>query len=138
LAIGSANLVGGPGCTSYEPVGGQTAAHWFNNNKSCYKDLADWQARTAPSEVGYLRDPSFFNIDAALQKSFALPREGMFLVVRVESSNFTNTPIFAGPNTTLADLPTFTPNVGYSGFGALPETQSDNTRDVVVSPRITY
>ena len=67
----------GPGCTSYQPQGGQTAAHWMNNNVSCYHDLAEWEPRTNPPYVGSLRDPGVFYLNASMQKEFKLPREGM-------------------------------------------------------------
>jgi hypothetical protein len=134
----NANLVGGPGCTSYEPVGGQTAQHWFNNNVNCYKTLNQWQLATAPLYLGYLRIPYQFSLSAALQKAFALPREGMFLTFRMEASNALNHPTFGAPNTTLSDLPSFTPNVGYTGFGALPTTPNNTARYVILSGKLTF
>jgi hypothetical protein len=130
LSPSSANLVGGPGCTSYYPVGGQTRAHWFNNDVSCYQPLNQWQARTTPLYVGYLRDPRFVDWNGGIQKNFVLPREGMSLRVRIECTNCSNTASWAGPNTTVSALPTFTSRVGWSGFGTVTSQQG--------SPRYMY
>jgi hypothetical protein len=138
LSAPSANLIGGPGCTSYLPAGGQTRAHWFNNNESCYQPLLDWQPRTTPLYLGYLRNPPFFEWDAALEKQFALPREGTFLQFRAEATNASNSPEFAGPNTTVSDIPTFEPEVGETGFGTLPTSQEGNARSVVLSMKLIF
>jgi hypothetical protein len=62
----------------------------------------------------------------------------MFLTARIEASNALNHPTFGAPNTTLSDLPSFTPNVGYTGFGALPTTPNNTARYVVLSAKLTF
>ncbi|MGD1101476.1 MAG: TonB-dependent receptor [Terriglobia bacterium] len=137
LAISNANLVGGPGCTSYYPVGGQTRAHWFNNTESCYQQLSTWQERTTPLYVGYLRNPQRQTMNSALQKSFALPWREMSLTMRLEFENTLNNPGLGGPNTTVTALPTFTQWVGWSGFGTITSTSNTN-RMGQFSLRITF
>ena len=114
------NLTGAPGCTSYAAPAGQNQEHWFNNNPACYVYLAQYQLATAPLTVGNVREPSSFAWNAALEKKFALPREGMALEFRVECSYCSNTPQWNNPNTSIYNQETFTPGYGYSGFGAIP------------------
>jgi hypothetical protein len=133
LSISSADLKGGPGCTTYSPaaVGGQTLAHWFNNNENCYVQLLDWQPRTTPLYIDYVSNPGTFEWNAALRKNFALPREGMFLRFGIECYNCSNTAIFGPPNTTVADLPTFEPSVGETGFGTISGSSLSSTTRIV-------
>lgn len=139
LTIPGANLVGGPGCTSYIPAGGQTRAHWFNNNESCYQRLSQWQARTTPLRIGYLRTPAFFDWNQSLQKSFALPfRENMLMTFRVECQVCSNTPAFGGPNTNVGAVPRFNPQIGMTGFGTLPHNQSNNPRVFFASLKLAF
>lgn len=139
LSVPGANLVGGPGCTSYVPADGQTRAHWFNNNEACYKILGPWQARTTPLYIGYLRTPSFFDWNQALQKSFVLPfRENMSMTFRFECQNCTNTPAFGGPDTNVQDVPRFNPLIGMTGFGTLPTGQQNNIRVFFASIKLAF
>ena len=138
LAIPDANLTGAPGCTSYAPVGGQTRGHWLNNNVSCYVPLSQWQARTTPLRVGYLRNPQTFFWNPAFHKVFALPREGTSLMFRMEAVNGANHPNFDGPNENLSQPPSYSPTNGYTGFGALSSTQSNAPRTVIASLRISF
>jgi hypothetical protein len=138
LPIINANLVGGAGCTSYYPAGGQTRAHWFNNNTSCYQPLNTWQARTTPLNVGYLRDPGGWTWNSAALKKFTLPREGRSVTLRMDCSVCTNTPLFGAPNTTLSAVPTLNARLGWTGFGTLPSSQSNSTRAILISLTISF
>lgn len=138
LAIPSASLTGAPGCTSYNPVGGQTRAHWFNNNVSCYQPLGQWQPRTAPLHVGYLRNPATFYWNPAFHKRFSLPREGAYVQFRMEAVNGANHPNFGAPNETLSSAPKYTPSTDWTGFGTLPTSQIGSPRAVIASLRITF
>jgi hypothetical protein len=138
LAIPSANLSGASGCTSYDPAGGQTRAHWFNNNVSCYQTLSQWQPRTAPLYIGYLRNPSEFYWNPAFHKQFNLPREGMYIRFRMEAVNGANHPTFNGPNETLSTPPSYSPGTSWTGFGTLPATQANAPRAVIASLKIAF
>lgn len=138
MAVPSAPLSGAPGCTSYVPAGGQTRAHWFNNNVACYQVLGQWQPRTTPLYIGYLRNPSTFYWNPAFHKQFALPREGMFAQFRMEAVNGANHPTFNGPSQTLSTPPSFTPTTSWTGFGTLPNTQANAPRAIIASLRITF
>ena len=138
LAIPSADFYG-PGCTSYIPPGGQTQAHWINNNLSCYHTLQAWEPRTSPLNVGYLRNPELFEWNPALHKRFALPREGMFVQFRLEAVNGANHPNFGAPNNTVTTKPTFVPWQGWTGFGTLPLSQSGPPpRAIIASLKIIF
>lgn len=138
LAIPSANLTGAQGCTSYDPAGGQTRAHWFNNNVSCYQVLTQWQPRTTPLYIGYLRNPGMFFWNPAFHKQFALPWEGSFAQFRMEAVNGANHPVFGGPNETLSTPPVYAPSTSWTGFGTLPTSQENAPRAVIASLRITF
>jgi hypothetical protein len=128
----------GPGCTSYAPPGGQTRAHWINNNQSCYHNLGTWEARTSPLEIGYIRNPGSVFWDLAVHKQFALPREATFAQFRMEAVNVANHPTFAGPNLNNNTTPSVTPGVGPVGFGALPQSQTNAPRAVIASLKIIF
>jgi hypothetical protein len=138
LTIPSADLSGAPGCTSYMPVGGQSRGHWFNNNVNCYLNLSQWQPRTTPLSVGYLRNPSHFYWNPAFHKQFTLPREGSFVEFRMEAINGANHPTFAGPNESLSSPPTYSTTNGWTGFGTLPSSQDNAPRAVIAALRITF
>jgi hypothetical protein len=137
LAIPAANF-SGPGCTSFAPQGGQAQGHWINNDMSCWHNLAPFEARTVPLNVGYLRNPGTFIWNAALHKRFAVPREGMFVQFRMEAINALNSPTFNGPAETIATKPSFTPGLGWVGFGTLPLTQAKPPRAVIASLKILF
>lgn len=138
LAIPSANLSGASGCTSYAPVGGQTRAHWFNNNVGCYQTLSQWQPRTTPLYVGYLRNPLTFYWNPAFHKQFTLPREGSYVEFRMEAVNGANHPNFGGPNETLSSAPSYSTTNSWTGFGTLSTTQIGAPRAVIASLRVAF
>ena len=135
LALPAADF-SGPGCTSLAPAGGQDASHWFNNNMSCWHSLAPWEARTLPLNVGYLRDPGEITWNPSMNKSFALPREGMSLQLRVNALNGGNITVFGNPAENLNTLPKFTPWVGWSGFGTT--SLSGGNRIVTVQLKLLF
>lgn len=138
LAIPSASLTGVPGCTSYAPVGGQTRAHWFNNNVSCYQNLTTWQPRTAPLYIGYLRNPRTFYWNPAFHKRFILPREGSYVEFRMEAVNGANHPNFPGPNETLSSPPQYSTTSSWTGFGTLSTSQEGSPRNILASLRVAF
>jgi hypothetical protein len=138
LAIPSANLSGASGCTNYYPQGGQTRAHWFNNSVGCYQILSQWQPRTTPLYIGYLRNPSVFYWNPTFHKQFNLPREGMFVQFRMEAVDGANHPTFGGPNETLNTPPKYSPTTSWTGFGTLPTSQSNAQRAIISSLRIVF
>jgi hypothetical protein len=127
LSLPSATFnFGLPGCSSYAPVGGQTRAHWFNNNESCWTQLQTWQARTTPLMIGFLRNPDVYGWNPAVNRVFPLKFEGMTAQFRMAALDITNTPHFGGPSTAVATPASYTPQTSWTGFGTLPTSQSNN------------
>jgi hypothetical protein len=77
-----------------------TGASLFN--ASCLQSPGDQVAGNAPRYFSNLRSDGIHNTDLSLSKEFVI-REGMKLQIRGEFFNFTNTPRFAIPVTTLSD-----------------------------------
>jgi hypothetical protein len=77
-----------------------TGASIFNLN--CLSSPGDQVAGNAPRYFSQLRSDGIHNVDVSLSKEFGI-REGMKVQVRGEFFNFTNTPRFAIPDTTLTD-----------------------------------
>ncbi len=71
-------------------------------NLDCLDSPGDQVAGNAPRYFSNLRSDGIHNVDVSLSKEFGI-REGMKLQVRGEFFNFTNTPRFAIPDTTLTD-----------------------------------
>lgn len=138
LAIPAANLTGAQGCTSYAPVGGQTRAHWINNNVNCYVPLSQWQPRTTPLRIGYLRNRANFFWNPAFHKRFVLPREGAYVEFRMQAINGANHPTFGGPNENINTPPAYSPTNGWTGFGTLPNSQDNAPRAILAALRIVF
>jgi Carboxypeptidase regulatory-like domain len=134
LPLPSANFT----CSSLAPAGGQTRAHWFNNDESCWTDLNTWQPRTTPLSIGSLRQPQFLLWNQAFHKQFALPREGMFLQFRMEAQDAPNHPTFGAPSLDNATPPAFSPTTSWTGFGTLPAGQNNNPRALLSSLRLIF
>lgn len=138
LQLPSANLTGATGCNSYAPAGGQTRAHWFNNNVNCYVNLKQWQARTTPLRIGYLRNPSTFFWNSVIQKYFALSGNERLLQFRIEALNAANHLAFGGPNLNNNLPPSFSPSTSWVGFGTLPTNAIGNPRNLIASIKILF
>jgi hypothetical protein len=119
-------------------VGGQSRGQWFNNNVSCYETLSQWQPRTTPLYIAYLRNPGVFYWNPAFHKQFPLPREGTYVQFRMEAVNGANHPTFGGPNESLSTPPTYSPSTSWTGFGTLPTSQANAPRAIIASLRISF
>lgn len=138
LPLPSADFLWGTsGCDSYAPVGGQTRAHWLNNNESCWTDLGPWEPRTTPLRIGFIRDPSFVVWNPALSKQFTLPHE-MSARFRMEALNGANHPTWGAPSTAVDTPPKFTPSTNWTGFGTLPTSSSHVQRQIIASLKILF
>ena len=138
LALPSANLTGAPGCTSYAPAGGQTRAHWFNNNESCWVQLVPWQPRTTPMHVGFIREPGFTLWNPAFHKQFQLHREGTYAIFRMEAVNGANHPTFGSASLAIDTPALFRPTTDWTGFGTLPNSAARNQRQILTSLKIVF
>lgn len=138
LALPSATLTGAPGCTSYAPAGGQTRAHWFNNNESCWTQLVPWQPQTTPTYVGFIREPGFTLWNPAFHKQFRLHREGTYAQFRMEAVNGANHPTFGSASTAIGTAPTYKPTTNWTGFGTLPNSAARDQRQFLTSLKIIF
>jgi hypothetical protein len=134
LALPSADF----SCASYAPQGGQTRAHWFNNDESCWTNLGTWESRTTPLSIGYLRNPYFLLWNQAFHKQFKLPHEGMFVQFRMEAQNAPNHATFGAPSVANATPAAYLPTTSWTGFGTLPTGQNNNPRAILSSLRIIF
>lgn len=134
LSLPSANFT----CSSYAPAGGQTRAHWFNNNESCWQPLSTWQPRTTPLYIGFLRQPPLTFWNGELHKDFPLKWEGMVAQFRAICTNLANHPTFGAPSTTVATAPTYSPTTSWAGLGTLPTTESDVPRSFLLALKVTF
>jgi Carboxypeptidase regulatory-like domain len=124
-------------CSSLLPAGGQTRAHWFNNDESCWANLGTWERRTLPLSVGFIRNPSLSTWLPGLSKQFALER-GMSVRFRMEALNGANHPTWGAPSTALATPPSYSPKTNWTGFGTLPTSQSNTPRGILSSLKIIF
>jgi hypothetical protein len=134
LALPSATF----NCASYAPQGGQTRAHWFNNDESCWTPLVPWQPQTTPNWIGSLRNPGMLLWNPAFHKQFTLPREGMFAQFRMEALNGANHPTWGAPSTAIGTPAKFSPTTSWTGFGTLPTTSGRSQRVVITSLTIVF
>jgi len=139
LQLPSGNFAfGTPGCNSYAPVGGQTRAHWFNNNESCWSQLGTWGAQTQPLAIGLLRGPAFVYWNPSMNKVFPLKPEGLSAQFRMEAVNGANHPTFGAPSTALATPPAFSPSTSWTGLGTLPTSTTNTQRQAIASLKIFF
>ena len=125
-------------CASFRPAGGQTRAHWFNNDESCWTNLGTWEPQTTPTSIGFLRDPAQSTWNPAIHKRFKLPHEGMFAQFRMEALNGANHPTWGAPSTANGTPPMFSPGTSWTGFGTLPTTQVNTQRQIIASLKILF
>ncbi len=123
VAMPNANFV----CSSYDAPGGQTAAHWFNNDPACWKAPGVYEIRTYLDRMSNVRNPTAPQLNISVEKTFWIG-EKYTLQFRGESFNVTNTPILPGPNT----------NFGDPRFGQLPIQQNNFPRYVQVAAKIIF
>lgn len=124
-------------CTSYMPAGGQTRAHWFNNDSSCWTQLVAYERRTTPLSIGILRDPGILQWNPAISKRFGLTHDTYFQL-RAEAINGANHPNFGGASTDITKLTTFTPATSWTGFGTLPTSSNTNPRQIFISGKFVF
>jgi hypothetical protein len=124
-------------CSSLLPTGGQTRAHWFNNDESCWSNLGPWERRTLPLRIGYLRNPAITQWNPAIHKRFALWRETT-AEFQLEALNGANHPTFGGPREALSTPASYSPSTNWVGFGTLPTEQNNVQRRIMASLQIDF
>ena len=142
----SGNAIGLPGainfCGDYthykDPVTGQytgqTAAHWFNNDPSCYARFPSNSVNNALPQrfSGNVEYPAHPQLNVAISKEVAFG-ERWKLNFRAESFNLTNTPILGSASGPSIDT-TFTD----ATFGLLPQSQSNFPRLVQLAAKLFF
>jgi hypothetical protein len=125
-------------CASLLPDGGQTRAHWFNNDESCWSNLGTWEARTLPLRIGVIRNPAISEWNPGFYKQFGLPWRDMALQFRMQALNGANHPTWGAPSTALATPPSYSAKTSWTGFGTLPTSQSNVPRTILSSLKIIF
>jgi hypothetical protein len=125
-------------CDSLMPAGGQTRAHWFNNDPSCWSPISTWEPQTSPEYVGFIRNPSYVQWLPGVNRMFPLRREGSYVQFRVEALNGANHPVWGAPSNDIAVLPTFSPSTSWTGFGTLPNSQYNQQRQIFPSLKVVF
>lgn len=114
-------------CGSYDAPGGQTEAHWFNNNPECYQARKQYTLRTNPDRFSNIRMPTAPQLHASIEKTFWMT-EKYSLQFRGEAFNLTNTAIQGAPNTDFKN----------PRFGELPVGQINFPRYVQIAAKLVF
>ncbi len=114
-------------CGSYDAPGGQSAAHWFNNDSECYHARPLYALRATPDRFSNIRNPSAPQLHASMEKTFWLT-EKYALQFRGEAFNVSNTPIRGAPVTDFKD----------PRFGQLPLQQANFPRFIQIAAKIIW
>ena len=123
VAMPNANFV----CGNFDSPLGQNAAHWFNNDPSCWKAPGVYEIHKFLDRFSTIRNPTAPQLNVSVEKTFWL-NERYTLQFRGESFNLTNTPILPGPNT----------NFGDPRFGQLPIQQNNLPRYIQVAAKLVF
>jgi hypothetical protein len=89
-------------------------------------------------DVGYLRQPNYYDWNSAVEKRFKLPSERMSMEFRAACSNCANSHRWGQANTSLSAIPTFTPGVGWTGFGTLGTSNQGSPRGLFFSLKLLF
>jgi len=106
---------------------GQSAAHWFNNNKSCYASLPSYILNPYPDRFSFLFEPTAPQLNGAVEKTVSF-HERYRVLVRAEAFNATNTAIRGNPSTSFTN----------TLFGVLPNTQKNFPRSIQLGGKIIF
>jgi hypothetical protein len=142
----SGNAVGLPGyinfCGDYthykDPATGQytgqTPAHWFNNNPSCYANFPAQSINSALPQrfSGNVEYPAKPQLGLAIDKNVTF-KEHYKMQMRAEAFNLTNTPILGS-----ASGPSINTTFTSATFGILPQSQSNFPRFFQLSAKLYF
>ena len=109
-------------------AGGRTETRWFDNTRSCYRQLGSFELTQLPARFSQIRSHTAPQLDLALSKVFRF-REQYEVEFRGEAYNATNTPLRGDPNST---------NPSGSDFGILPVAQINFARQVELALRFRF
>jgi hypothetical protein len=100
---------------------------WFNNDKKCYSNRQSNTFRLVPDRFSDIRNPVNKQLNIAVEKSTRVAERYRF-VIRGEAFNITNTPTYAGPDTSFSS----------DRFGMLPNNQQNWPRLVQLSAKFFF
>jgi len=105
----------------------QDENHWFNNDKTCYKNFPAFTPRTLADRFGDIRSPSLRQLNVSAKKTISFSERYKF-EFNAEAFNVTNTPIRPGPDTSFSS----------PRFGRLPESQQNFPRVIQLAAKILF
>ena len=105
----------------------QNRSAWFNNDKKCYQTRQSYTFRVVPDRFSDIRNPATKQLNIALEKTTRIS-ERFKWTIRAEAFNLTNTPGYAGPDTSF----------GSDRFGMLPNNQQNWPRLVQLSAKFFF
>jgi hypothetical protein len=112
-----------------DPLAGErTEARWFDNTRSCYRQLAPFEYTQLGARFHQIRSHAAPQLDLTLSKAFRY-RERYSLEIRGEAYNATNTPLRQDP-------PSANPSA--ADFGKLPVQQLNFSRGVQLAVRFRF
>jgi len=116
---------------------GQTSAHWFNNNPSCYANFPAQSINNAlpqrfSGNVEYPTDPQL-NMAVEKNTTFGRGEHEYKLQMRAEAFNLSNTPILGS-----ASGPTINTTFNNATFGILPQSQSNFPRFFQLAAKLFF
>jgi hypothetical protein len=116
-------LTGAPVTTRVTNSAGQLS----DFNPAAFKQTGTYAFGNAPRFMSALRNPSYTNLDALLQKQVKFG-ERMGFTIRLEAQNVLNAVVFGGADAGVSD----------TAFGYNPHTQKNNPRIAQLSGRFTF
>lgn len=129
LAESSQGMKQRPNILSNPTVDGSVESKLNNYlNAAAFSTPAAYKDGTAPRTMGYARGPGFHQADISMFKQFYLSENrSRYLQLRGEAFNFTNTPVFGLPGTTVGD----------SSFGVI-SSQANGARTVQLGAKLYF
>lgn len=109
-------------------AGGRTEARWFDNTRSCYRQLGSFELTQLPARFSQIRSQTAPQLDLSVSKVFKYG-ERYEVEFRGEAYNATNTPLRGDPNST---------NPSGSDFGVLPVAQINFARQFELALRFRF
>lgn len=127
---------------SYIPAGGSTFGQWINNcggaPLNCLPSTPAFSQGNQPDRISYVRNPTVPDLDLSLIKDFPIT-ESKRLEFRADAFNFTNTPLFPGPDTNPNDgAPVRQANGNWKGYGTINLFQQNFPRIVQLSLKFIF
>lgn len=127
---------------SYAPQGGSTFEQWINNcngkPSACFESRGAFSQGNQPDRILYVQQPTVPDLDLTLEKNIPIT-ESKHLQFRVDAFNFTNSPLFGGPDTNYNDGPPVRQANGtWKGYGTINFFQYNFPRIVQLSLKFMF